>query len=273
MLWTAAKIQSQNYGIGFVLGASQYKGDLSDKTEKYYENLRFAKGVSFTYKLHRTMDFSASFINTYMEAKDSEADSPDRRRRNLSFKSRLNELSLCFHFYPVSLFTKKEHKIKPFIKTGIGVFGFNPMAELDGEWIKLQPLHTEGQGMPLSGVNSYSLIDISYPFGFGIDYNPLPYLKIRAEISPRKTYTDYLDDVSADYYDLNKIRIYSSDLAARMAYRETNWNFDNVPDVEGIQRGNPQNNDWYIIHQVSIYYMIGGKKNSEDLPEPSPLSF
>jgi MFS family permease len=106
--------------------------------------------------------------------------------------------------------------------------------------------------MPLSGLNSYSLIDISYPFGFGLEYTPWPFLKIRAEISPRKTYTDYLDDVSADYYDLNKIRIYSSDLAAKMAYRETDWNFDNIPDVDGIQRGNPNNNDWYIIHQVSF---------------------
>ena len=272
MLCTAAKIQSQNYGIGFVLGASQYKGDLSDKSEKYYQNLRFAKGISFTYDLHRTMDFSASFINTTMQAYDSKADSPDRQRRNLHFKSNLNELSLCFHFYPISLFTKKEHQLKPFIKTGIAVFGFNPMAELDGKWIKLQPLHTEGQGMPLSGLNSYSLIDISYPFGFGVEYTPWPFLKIRAEVSPRKTYTDYLDDVSADYYDLNKIRVYSSDLAAKLAYRETDWNFDNIPDVDGIQRGNPNNNDWYIIHQVSIYYMIGAPKKSEEVTE-QPLSF
>ena len=86
-------------------------------------------------------------------------------------------------------------------------------------------------------------------------------LKSGPKYLPRKTYTDYLDDVSADYYDLNKIRVYSSDIAAKLAYRETEWNFDNIPDVDGIQRGNPNNNDWYIIHQVSIYYMIGAQKN------------
>ena len=107
MLCTAAKIQSQNYGIGFVLGASQYKGDLSDKSEKYYQNLRFAKGISFTYDLHRTMDFSASFINTTMQAYDSKADSPGPSAQKPAFQINLNELSLCFHFYPISLFTKR----------------------------------------------------------------------------------------------------------------------------------------------------------------------
>ena len=66
MLCIALVAQSQNFGAGIVLGACQYKGDLSDKTETLTQNLRFAKGITFTYDLHRTMDFSASFINTYM---------------------------------------------------------------------------------------------------------------------------------------------------------------------------------------------------------------
>ncbi|HRG22271.1 MAG TPA: DUF6089 family protein [Saprospiraceae bacterium] len=268
MLCIALVAQSQNFGAGIVLGACQYKGDLSDKTETLTQNLRFAKGITFTYDLHRTMDFSASFINTYMQAYDKDADSPDRQKRNLHFRSALNELSLCFHFYPVSLFTKKEHQLKPFIKTGIGVFSFNPKAEYQGEWVRLQPLHTEGQGMPLSGLNAYSLVDISYPFGLGLEYTPWPFLKIRAEISPRKTYTDYLDDVSGNYYDLNGIKKYSSDLAAQLAYREVEWNIDNPPAVAGIQRGNAENNDWYIIHQLSVYYMFGAKKTA--IPEAGP---
>ncbi|MBK8700495.1 MAG: hypothetical protein IPN29_13575 [Saprospiraceae bacterium] len=274
MLFLASALASgQQYGLGILLGASQYKGDMADYSEGLYENLRPVKGVQFNYEIHRRISFSASYIHTYMMGYDIDADALDRRMRNLHFKSSLDELSVTFNFYPISFITSKEYRLKPYIKTGIGVFLFNPKAEYESEWHSLQPLHTEGQGMPLSGLKPYNLVDISYPFGVGLEYNLCSFLKLRVEISPRKTFTDYLDDVSSDYYDLDNIRKFSSDIAAKMAYRAEDWSLENTaPEVDGIQRGNPENKDWYIIHQFSMLYVFGKKTKPEEVtPPPATL--
>jgi Domain of unknown function (DUF6089) len=250
----------QSLGAGLVFGGTQYKCDLADDQEGLYDNLRPMKGVTLHYSMSRKFTLTGTFISTYMMAYDNESSDPSRQARNLHFKSNLQELSICFEVYPASFFTKKSLWVKPYLKGGFAFFHFNPKAELNGVWHPLQPLNTEGQGLPLSNKNPYSLYEISHPFGIGMKVD-IGQISLRYEIAPRNTETDYLDDVSGEYYNLDELRKYSSDVAAKLSYRIVDWSLENTaPPIDNMIRGNKKNDDWYVIHQVSITYNFG-KKN------------
>lgn len=98
-------------------------------------------------------------------------------------------------------------------------------------------------------------------------------MDIAAEIGFRYTFTDYLDDVSKNYVDLNKL---DSDLARAMSYR-TNEVRGTPPPVgsggddsggytvwpgygsEGKynMRGNKNNRDIYMVTTFRLTYILG----------------
>ncbi|MFM2395054.1 MAG: hypothetical protein RLZZ546_3037, partial [Bacteroidota bacterium] len=257
-----------NIGIGLVYGGAQYRGDLVEDGQNPYENLKPLYGLSISYQSTPSLTFFSSFIHTELSSSDSYSKDLDRKSRNLHFRSNLNEYCFGFEFYPLQLFTKRKLKYQIFYKTGVAVFNFNPQAEYLGTWYDLQPLHTEGQGMPNSGIKPYLLVDVAYPFGGGFKIDVSKYLSIKYELSPRKTFNDYIDDVSGSYFDLDMIRNYSSDIAAKLSYRITDWDLEDAPPiVNGKQRGNKNNKDWYIINAITIQYNFGkeSKKSNADM--------
>ncbi|MBC7866639.1 MAG: outer membrane beta-barrel protein, partial [Gloeobacteraceae cyanobacterium ES-bin-316] len=129
-----------------------------------------------------------------------------RYNRNLSFRSNITEISLIAELYPLYAFidwSMRESdppRFSPYIMAGIGYFKFNPQANLNGSWVDLQPLSTEGQGFQeYPDRQPYKLSGISIPVGAGVKYDLSPVVNIRAEFLYRPTNTDYLDDVSTTY--------------------------------------------------------------------------
>ena len=58
--------------------------------------------------------------------------------------------------------------VSPYILAGIGYFHFNPQANLNDNYVDLQPLHTEGQGFAeYPNVKEYKLSQINFPVGIG----------------------------------------------------------------------------------------------------------
>ena len=111
------------------------------------------------------------------------------------------------------------------------------------EWVELQPLATEGQGM--EGYESpYSLTQISIPFGLGLKFSVTKFISIGLEWGLRMTFTDYIDDISTNYVDRSILLDWSGELGASAADR-TNEIQDNVYNPAGSMRGNPERNDWY----------------------------
>ena len=55
-------------------------------------------------------------------------------------------------FYPTVFMEQYEDlkgKFRPYGIIGVGVYHFNPKTQdKNGNWVALQPLHTEGQGFP-----------------------------------------------------------------------------------------------------------------------------
>jgi hypothetical protein len=84
-------------------------------------------------------------------------------------------------------------------------------------------------------------MDLSYRWSFNV------------ELSGRKVFTDYLDDVSGVYADVRDIRAQRGDIAAELSDRSLE------PKIgePGRQRGNGKNNDMYAFLTVGLMYYFG----------------
>jgi opacity protein-like surface antigen len=195
----------------------------------------------------------------------------DRLQRNLSFKSSILEAHLVAEIYPTVLFEQYDEmkgKLRPYVLGGIGYFHMNPKAKLNGEWVALQPLHLEGQGF-VAGRKDYKLWNMELPFGAGIKYWLKENMYIGLEVMHRTTFTDYMDDVSTGYVDVNSFStIHAGDpvkinQASALYYRGTYAGVGGPTSnsvIQSFQRGDPTENDAYF----SSTFRIGWRLNSAE---------
>jgi hypothetical protein len=150
------------------------------------------------------------------------------------------------------------------------VFKFNPQAELDGEMWELQPLGTEGQGTTFyPDRQKYSLFNAAIPFGLGVKVNINKTFSVGLEWGMRYTFTDYLDDVSTTYADIDVVQAERGDIANALSNRAITLDpvtGEYVPlsaqdrlEYTGRQRGNSTTNDWYSLVLVSFSMNIKAK--------------
>jgi opacity protein-like surface antigen len=129
----------------------------------------------------------------------------DRKNRNLNFRSGISEANIAMELYPTVFLEKYEGlqgKLRPYIVGGVGVFHFNPETKLaNGTWIKTAPLHLEGQGFAeYPDSKPYKLTQLNVLMGAGIKYYVKENMYVGFEVLHRKLFTDYVDDVSHNYY-------------------------------------------------------------------------
>lgn len=174
--------------------------------------------------------------------------------RNLSFQSQIEEayMRVEFNFWPYGL-GGMQFSWTPFLFGGLGAFHFNPKAQLENpatqrlEWHELQPLHTEGQGLEeYPDRKPYTLLQLDMPFGLGVKWKPSKTLTFAAEYGFRKSWTDYLDDVSTTYADNDLLRQRYGETTANLADRSATRN------DAGIKRGDDSLDDWYAYFNVSV---------------------
>lgn len=234
--------------IGISLNAFNYYGDLSPSAKKLSTDLAFTRpaiGGSFVHRFGPRYQLVASFMLGGIKGSDNKSADPNdedaafRYVRNLSFRNRIQELSVVGQ---VDLFENQATYISrvkwtPYVYAGVAVFHHNPQAQAPetdlqgntlsnaGEWVDLKPLKTEGE--------DYKLIQAAIPFGVGARFRINELMDIAAEFGFRYTFTDYLDDVSGYYVDLNTL---DSELAKSMSYRsnESNVRPGVSPEVDAI---------------------------------------
>ncbi|MEE2953767.1 MAG: DUF6089 family protein [Bacteroidota bacterium] len=231
--------------IGLMLGSSYYLGELN---KTHFNDVQIAGGLFFRKNIDRRFAYKIEAILGYLngDERDNKNDSISQDRY-LHFKSPLYEFStqIEFNFLPYEV-GNPLYSWTPFVFSGISVFQFNPMAESpNGNWVNLQELGTEGQGTPqFPERKKYSLIQFSVPMGGGIKFAISNSTTIMLEYGMRKTFTDYLDDISTTYPGKNIMQQYG-DLATYMSDPTDNH-------VMGEQRGEEENNDWYSFAFVTI---------------------
>jgi hypothetical protein len=187
-----------------------------------------------------------------------------RKIRNSNFKSKLTEAMLLAEVYPTSLIENDPEdtwlKLRPYGVIGVGVFKFNPQGtDQNGNWVDLQPLHTEGQGFPeYPDRKEYKLTQLNIPMGFGVKYFLTETFHVSLEVLHRKTFTDYIDDVSTNYIDPAAFYTNLPLAQAQMAERLANKSGIATPTRfnPGDKRGTPTNNDAYYTFNLKVGFRI-----------------
>lgn len=245
----SVSLHAQTWEVGGFAGGSGYMGDLNQN------NPVKVNGIALGAFVKRNFDgyLSARLNYTFGQISGSDANSsnPQLQARNLSFVTKLNELSLIGEFNFMKYIPQVgENRWTPFIFLGFGGVAYNPQAHYQGHLYDLRPLTTEGESKP------YSKVATTIPYGIGFKYNFSGKLNLIADIGYRNPNTDYLDDVSGYYPDKGKL---PNDLSRALSDRsgETTGVYVGTP---GTQRGDLRPRDTYMFVGIGISYTFVSSK-------------
>lgn len=198
-----------------------------------------------------------------------------RKDRNSNFRSKFSEALFLAEIYPTIFLegdpTENFGKFRPYAVAGIGAFKYNPEGfdPVSNQWVALRPLRTEGQGFAeYPDRKEYKLTQMNIPMGIGIKYFLSDNVNLSFEIIHRKTFTDYIDDVSTKYIDPATFSNYMSASQAALAARMANKSLNSVYGP-GMKRGTPTNNDAYYSAGFKLGFRLGSNDrygNSTNCP-------
>jgi len=217
--------------VGVTVGLTAFLGDLggadaigSDGLRDWnFNQNRFAISIDYQYYLQRKLSVRTNFMYAYLSGDDKNTKEPFRSNRNLHFRSTSIEFTAMIQYYFLreepeskSHFDNRPFTLNVYAFLGVGGLYFNPKADYNGEWVELQPLGTEGQGIG-SQPEFYSRFTAVIPVGFGISKKVWNYWMLGIEMSYRKTFSDYIDDVSTVYFNNDLIYAERGEMAAYLA--------------------------------------------------------
>lgn len=294
--------------VSFGVGSSHYYGDLAGYRQfirATYIMPRWNLGLGYTRQF--TPHFAARAMFTWARIAGDDytfnkgrIDKSDENlvqyTRNLHFRNDLKEFAVTgiYNFIADGRNSNVRAKLTPYLWGGVALLAHSPEArspaDPDAEpyepqkWVKLQPLHTEGQGQP--GYDKpYSLVTVAIPVGLGLRYRLNENFNLAFEVGYRYTFTDYLDDVGGPYADPSVLQ----GLALKMADRRQQQfaaRYNNPPDryqilkdmynaggdsqtavlnaLQTTARGSSSNilgflKDGYVLTSFQIHYIIPTK--------------
>jgi hypothetical protein len=257
--WSQDEEFSKQPTITLFTGLINYQGDLNPNSFSIAHS-KFAGGVSIRKPISRWFTARAGITIGHLEA----ADRYNRdylKPRNLSFYTSISE---AYAALEINFLDIRKTRFTPYLYGGIAVFHFNPWTNDDaGKKVYLKPLSTEGQGVAaFPEQKAYKLTQVAIPFGIGLKYAVSDNINIGVEFSDRKTFTDYLDDVSSHYVDYEKLLAAKGPKAVEMAYRgipSPNASASYPP--HGEQRGTPSEMDWYYFAGLTIEVKLNAVSN------------
>lgn len=278
--------------VQFGIGASSFFGELGgakgvakhDVRDIRFSATRPAISLGYKYMLAPNVSIKGVFNSAILSGDDASTKNLVRQNRNLSFKSAVWGADIMVEIYPFSEQITRRYKIRgvggkssfsvsPYVSLGFGAVAFQPKANLDGKWYKLQPLGTEGQGLA-GRPEKYKRYTYVLPLAVGAKYLIDRNWSVGFELSVRYTGTDYLDDVSTSYYSNDEIVAAYGTEAGELADRGLGLTPGSketgVIDLPGggknyLQRGDPDWNDAYSYAIFSIHYRI--RKGTKYIPK------
>ncbi len=236
--------------IGFLAGASYYLGDLNTV---HFNQSSPALGLAIRQNIDRRFSYKAQALYLMLRSDERESKDSIANNRGLHFRSPIYEISgqIEFNFLPYET-GNPLYSWTPFVYTGISFFRYNPQAEnIDGQWVNLQELGTEGQSTTIHpDRKKYSLTQMAIPIGGGLKIAVNENFNVIMEYGIRKTFTDYIDDVSTTYVDAKP--------------SEWNVNSDNFwfsdPNERDYpymkERGDSEEKDWYSYMAVTLSFKL-----------------
>lgn len=259
------------------IGISNFLGELGGRNQigspfiwdLELSQTRPAASLSYRYYLARKVAIRGAFTYGILAGHDNLTTEPFRQNRNLHFKSEVLELSAVaeLHFYREELGHvydlrgvkgTKSSRVGFYIFGGIGGFYFEPKAQFNNAWVNLRPLGTEGQGLP-GGAETYNNMQICIPMGIGIRRAFSRSWSYGLELQYTKTFTDYIDDVSTNYYDNAVLLQERGPMTAYLADPSLGvgpiYEYGD-PTATGQQRGDETDLDAYLFLKFQVHYKI-----------------
>lgn len=253
LLFADAQEFDTSPAVGLLIGAVNYQGDLKPNSFTL-QHSNIIAGVSLRKPFNRWISARAGIDIGKIEA-DDKFNRPYLQVRNLNFTTGIQELYTALEIDLLNIETKK---ICPYLYGGGNVFHFNPYTnDTKNNKVYLQPLSTEGQGLnQYPDRQPYKLTQFALAFGGGLRIALSSCSSVAIEFSQRKTFTDYLDDVSTSYADQNLLRAARGQESVDLAYRGDELpNGGSYPSA-GDQRGTPTEMDWYYFVGVHAEFKL-----------------
>lgn len=255
----AGSLQAQQFHLNVLGGVSNYGGDLQSRSFTFSQS-KPAISLGVNYEATEKVYIRGEYTFTNLGANDALSNNYLQLRRNLNFKTIIQELNLLAEY---DILNNYEHQLVPYVFAGIGIFQFSPYT-YDSLGIKkyLRGFHTEGQGLSsYPDRKVYKKTQINIPVGAGVKFALSDNIRVGAELSFRKLFTDYLDDVSTDYPDLSLL----TPRGASLSYRADELKPPIPFPGEGAQRGNPdvKDNYYFLMFRFSYRLPFGNEKDSK----------
>lgn len=265
---SSSRWKRMRYEFFMGIGATNFLGELGGADR---EGTNFARDLEFAmtrpvgslglrYRILETLANKVMLSYGILRGDDKLTAEQYRNYRNLNFRSPIIELSTQFEY---SIIREKQghrynlrrvrglkgFKTNTYFFVGFGGIFFNPKGKYsNGKWYSLQPLGTEGQGL-VPTRKKYSRFNMCIPYGIGFKYGLNRRWNIGLEIGSRKTFTDYIDDVSSTYYDNQMLKEQRGDIAAYLADPSSR-----TTGQSGAyqQRGDGKDKDSYMFMLLNI---------------------
>lgn len=230
--------------LGGDIGLAWYFGDLN--TSYDLSKPGFAIALKARQNFNERLSVSGGFQYAHVSASDANSNNFFERNRNLDFRSNTFDFNaaLEFNFFPYQ-HGSKDNYYTPYLFAGFSMMKFNPKTDLDGATYTLRDFGTEGQFIN----NEYHLVSAAFLYGFGFKWDLNKDWSINTQISGRKLFSDYIDDVSGNYPEFSGLETLRGPIAVQLSNKSENSDFVRP----GMQRGNGKNND--VVYIVSIGVM------------------
>lgn len=282
--------------VTFGVGTSTYLGELNAYSVPFKSLFTLPRwNVGLGYTRQFTPNFAARAMFTWARVVADDytfsKSNPEKYAlqyiRNLHVRNDIKEFAITgiYNFIADGRNSSARAQFTPYLFGGLALVAHSPEAKTPterntassqydpGTWVKLQPLHTEGQGQP-GYQKPYSLVTMAIPVGIGARYRLNENFNIGAEVGYRMTFTDYLDDVSGTYASPDALQGLASVMADRrnepdaarvnmardvklQELKQTNPELFTTPARGGGPNKFPK--DGYLLTNFSIQYIIPGK--------------
>jgi len=266
---SAQRWKAERSSLIFTAGTANYMGDFGggSKGAAHFLGLRdidiqgtrFNVGLGYEYRVWERLSIRTSLSYAQLYGSDEFTDNLIRHNRNLHFKSNVwgGDLDLKFFLvkespYRVNYFSgfpftwsylrQLSYFFNLYTITGAGLISFKPKTFYNNNWVELQKLSTE------KNINNNTIAN-SYNLGLGLG-SRIRHFKFTVEITNKYTSTDYLDDVSGNYYNNDLLRQEYGDLTADLSDRRID------KTIGGTERGNSAYNDSYFFINFVFQYKI-----------------
>ena len=222
-----------SWELGVFGGGSYYLGEVN---ESHFAPINLALGPVLRYNYDQRLNVKIALTFASIEGEDKNSYSSFNNDRNVSFKSDLMEISsvLEFNFFPFSSLDPKSYLVTPYGYIGFAYLNHSPQVKNNGDFYSGN-LETEGE--------SYSNHLFTIPMGLGVKFR-MNRFGIALDWGIRKTFTDYLDDVSTFYLPINpSVGNTQQDIG----------NLTEYGDVGDFKRGDKYSKDWYIFTGITFF--------------------